>query len=63
MVDAQAKNASSIVQLTAEDMQRHEAVMRMKLEEAEKEPKKQGIEKQKFFDRGAVQDIATPIEV
>ena len=61
MIDAQMKNAGNVVQLSPEDMKRHEVVMRMKLEEAEKEAKKKGVDKQKFFDRGIKKDIASPI--
>jgi hypothetical protein len=62
MIDAQVKNKGNVVQLSPEDMKRHEVVMRMKLEAAEVEAKKRGAGKQKFFDRGIKKDIATPIE-
>jgi len=61
MIDAQVKNAGNVVQLSPEDMKRHEAVMRVKLEEAEKEAKKRGIGKQKFFGKDSKKAIATPV--
>lgn len=61
MIDSQVKNAGNVVVLSPDDMKRHEVTMRMKLEEAEKEAKKRGLEKQKFFDRGVNKDIAVPI--
>jgi hypothetical protein len=61
MIDAQVANKGNVVAITPEEMQRHEAMMRMKLEDAEKEAKKRGAEKQKFFDRGCNSEIATPV--
>lgn len=61
MIDAQAKGNKNIVEISPEEMQRHEAIMRMKLEDAEKDAKKKGTEKQKFFDRGCKKDIAVPL--
>lgn len=60
MINEQAKGGANIVQLTPDEMKRHEAVMRVKLEAAEIEAKKRGIGKQKFYDRGDT-EIAEPI--
>lgn len=62
MINSQVKDAGNVVMLTPEDMKRHEVVMRMKLEAAEKESAKRGSDKQKFFDRGIKKDIATPVK-
>jgi len=61
MIDSQVKNQGNIVQLTPEDMKRHEAVMRMKLEEAEQRAKQHGISKQQFFEKDGEKEIAVPI--
>jgi hypothetical protein len=61
MVDTQAKNKGNVVHLTQEEMQRHEAVMRMKLEDAEQNTKKLYGEKQKFYDKSEAEGVATPI--
>mgnify|MGYP001563517226 CR=1 FL=1 len=61
MIDAQAKNPSSVVNLTPEDMKRHEVIMRLKLEEAEKLSKTKHLEKQKFYDKDPKKGIARPI--
>lgn len=61
MINSQVKDAGNVVQLSPEDMKRHEVVMRMKLEAAEAESKKRGIAKQKFFDKDDKKGIAKPI--
>ena len=50
-----------MVTLSPEDMKRHEAVMRMKLQEAEQLSKIKHVEKQKFFDKQDRGKIATPV--
>lgn len=61
MIDAQTKQAGSVVNISPEDMKRHEAVMRMKLEDAEKASKARGIAQQKFFDKNEKGGIASPV--
>ena len=51
MVEAQAANKSQIVSLTAEEMRRHEAMMEMKLADAEKESKISTLERQPFYSK------------
>jgi hypothetical protein len=61
MIDTQTKNKGNVVVLSPEDMQRHEAVMRMKLEDAEKATKKVATEKQQFFSKDEDKPIAEPV--
>jgi len=61
MIDAQAKQAGNIVQISPDEMKRHEVMMRMKLEEAERTAKEKAIEKQMFFERNDKDGIAVPI--
>jgi hypothetical protein len=61
MIDTQVKNKGNVVVLSQEDMQRHEAVMRMKLEEAEKETKKRSTNSQRFYDKNEKQKVAAPV--
>lgn len=63
MIDAQMKNAGNVVNVSPEEMKRHEAIMRMKLEDAEKLAKKTGLEKQKFFDKdpASKKGVAIPL--
>lgn len=51
MIKARAKGKGIIV-LTPEEMQRHEAMMRMKLGEAEEKLKTAAVEELKFMDKG-----------
>lgn len=61
MIDAQSKNSGNIVRISPEEMKRHEVMMRMKLEEAEKLAKGRAIGKQQFFAKDDKGGIATPI--
>ena len=60
MIDAQSKNQHQIVSLTPEEMQRHEVMMRMKLEQAEKEAKEKGEARGTFYSKDET-GVATPI--
>ena len=61
MIDAQTKNPASVVNISPEEMKRHEAMMRVKLEEAERQSKKLGVAKQKFYDKNPRKAIAEPL--
>lgn len=52
MLEAQKATKSQIVSLTHEEMRRHEAMMVMKLEDAEKRNKEGTIAKQAFYGKG-----------
>ena len=61
MINMQVKNPAAIVQLTPEEMARHEAFMRMKLEEAEKKLKEKIIVDSKFYEKKEGISIATEV--
>ena len=61
MIDAQAKNPNTVVQITPEEMKKHEAIMRIKLQEAEAIAKKSHFDKQKFYEKKDNVKIAAPI--
>ena len=61
MIDSKRKGLASVIELTPEDMKRHEAMMRLKLEEAEKRGKGNTLSKMKFFDRDSKGKVASPI--
>jgi hypothetical protein len=61
MIEARRKGSASVVELTPEDMKRHELMMRVRLEEAEKKGKDVAIGKMKFFDKNGKQTMATPV--
>lgn len=58
MANMQAKSPASIVTLTPEEMARHEAFMRMKLEEAEKTLKGKVVEGIRWYEKSEVSPIA-----
>jgi len=58
MQKAQKAGGASVVGLTPEEMQRHEAFMRVKLEAAEKSMKEEAIKKQKWFEKNKEVPIA-----
>lgn len=60
MIKAQ-KGGGSVVQLTPEEMQRHEMFMRIKLEEAEKKIKEDAVKKQKWFEKNEGEPIAKEV--
>jgi hypothetical protein len=51
LVNSQAKQSQQIIQLTPEEMKRHELFMRVKLEEAEAKMKLKSIEGPTFYDK------------
>jgi hypothetical protein len=61
MINAQAKNKGNVVVLSPEDMQRHEAVMRMKLEDAERVSKETNVKQQQFFVKDKDNLVAAPV--
>jgi hypothetical protein len=62
LADAQRKAGAQVVTLTPEEMKRHELVMRLKLEEAEKAGKKKAVGKMQFFNKDGNKSIATKVK-
>ncbi|MBU2052501.1 hypothetical protein KKH13_04830 [Patescibacteria group bacterium] len=60
MVESKRTGSNTIVELTPEDMKRHEVMMRMKLEDAEKRSKENCLGKMKFFSK-EVEGVGTPV--
>ena len=61
LVNAQVKGSGGLINLTPEEMKRHEAIMRVKLEEAERQAKKKLVDKHVFYEKGDKGKIAAPI--
>lgn len=59
--EAQLKGSSGIINLTPEEMRKHELVMSLKLHEAEEKAKKQIVNKQKFMLKDKGKPIGTPV--
>lgn len=60
LMDSQKKQ-QGVIRLTPEEMRRHEAVMRMKLEEAEKKAKSDAPNTIKFMEKSNRKPIASPV--
>lgn len=61
MIENQMKQQGNIVNISQEEMKRHEAIMRMKLEDAEKLTEKKYHERQRFFEKTEKGGVAAPI--
>jgi len=62
LINAQQKQGQNVIVLTPEEMQRHEAFMRVRLEEAEQKAKAEAFKKLPFFDKEG-EFVAKKIEV
>jgi len=62
LAEAQRKQSASIVNLTQEEMKRHELTMRVKLEDAEKKAKAKAVDDIPFFEKSKARAIATPVK-
>lgn len=61
LMKAQAKAGANVITLTPEEMRRHEAVMSIKLQEAEAKLRTQGTAGQRFFEKSKKSTVAVPV--
>ena len=61
MFENQQKAGSNIINLSPDEMRKHEVMMTQKLEEAENKVKEAALAKQEFFDKNPNKPIASPL--
>lgn len=61
LLEQQRKNKGQIIQISPEDMRRHEVMMANKLTEAEKKVKAETLEGHRFFEKSKAKAIAQPV--
>lgn len=61
LVKARQSGSAKAIMLTPDEMRRHETMMKMKLQDAEKKLKEEAIGKQQFLEKSSRKKIATPV--